>query len=158
MLFRNVSKLEKRRSGRLKSVSEQYLMWCPYKTGKISKYLTQNLRDAFGPSVDLSVVGWRFIRNGVKKPFLRKGNGEKRLRYDKWHKKWTEYYLEKLQESLSEFNLKNKGVIPNIDFKYVCWSTEKYVASCTIATFSFLNYGTTSSVLLMMTPVMTKRH
>ena len=42
------------------------------------------------------IVHWSLIRNGlhgrvaVKKPFLRKGNREKRLRYAKQHKKWTE--------------------------------------------------------------------
>ena len=46
--------------------------------------------------VDSSTVGPSLIRNGlhgrmaVKKPFLRKGNREKRLSYAKWHKKWTE--------------------------------------------------------------------
>ena len=58
--------------------------------------LTQDLRDASGPSVDPFTVHWSLIRNGlhgrvaVKKPLLRKGNGEKRLKYAKWHKKWTE--------------------------------------------------------------------
>jgi len=48
-----------------------------------SKDLTQNLRDASGPSVDASTVHWSLIRNGligrvaVKEPFLRKGKGEK---------------------------------------------------------------------------------
>ena len=41
-------------------------------------------------------IYWSVIRDGlhgrvaVKKPFLSKGNREKRLRYAKWHKNWTE--------------------------------------------------------------------
>jgi len=48
------------------------------------KDLTQDLRDASGHSVDPSTVGPSLIRNGlhgrvaVKKPFLRKGNREKK--------------------------------------------------------------------------------
>jgi len=44
---------------------------------------------------DPSISHWSLIRNGlhgwvaVRKPFLRKGNREKRLRYAKWHKNWT---------------------------------------------------------------------
>ena len=66
------------------------------KMKKSSKDLTQDLRDASGPSADPSTVGPSLIRNGlhgrvaVKKPFLRKGNREKRLSYAKSHKKWTE--------------------------------------------------------------------
>ena len=62
----------------------------------MGKDLTQDLRNTSGPSVDPSTVHWSLIRNGlhgrvtVKKPFLRKGNREKRLSYAKWHKKWTE--------------------------------------------------------------------
>ena len=46
-------------------------------------------KDASGPSADPSTVGPSLIRNGlhgrvaVKKPFLRKGNREKRLSYAK---------------------------------------------------------------------------
>ena len=47
-------------------------------------------------SVDPSIVHWRVIRNGLhgrvtaKMPFLRRWTKEKRLRYAKWHKDWTE--------------------------------------------------------------------
>ena len=59
------------------------------KRKKTSKDLTQDLRDASGPSVDPSTVGPNLIINGfhgrmaVKKPFIRKGNREKRLSYAK---------------------------------------------------------------------------
>ena len=58
----------------------------PEKEGKHSH---KHLKDASGPSVDPSTVGPSLIRNGlhgtvaVKKPFLRKGNREKRLSYAK---------------------------------------------------------------------------
>jgi len=51
--------------------------------------MKRGLRDASGPSVDSSTVGQSLIKNGlhgrvaVKKPFLRKGNREKRLSYAK---------------------------------------------------------------------------
>ena len=67
-----------------------------YNLEKSSKGLMQDLRDASGPSVDPFTVGPSLIRNGlhgrvaVKKPFLRKGNREKRLSYAKLNKKWTE--------------------------------------------------------------------
>jgi len=54
-----------------------------------SKDLTQDLRDASGPSADPSTLNRSLIRNGlhgrvaVKKPFLRKGNREKKLSYAK---------------------------------------------------------------------------
>ena len=54
---------------------------------KSSKNLTQDLKDASRCSVDPSAVDQSLIRNGlhgsmaVKKPFLRKGKGEKRLSY-----------------------------------------------------------------------------
>ena len=57
------------------------------KRKKSSKDLTQDRRDASGPSADPSTVGPSLIRNGlhgrvaVKKPFLRKGNRETRLSY-----------------------------------------------------------------------------
>ena len=84
------------------------------KRKKSSEYLTQDLRDNInnnnsnnkfdlfpkksqsGPSVEPSTDGPSLFRNGlqgrvaVKKPFLWKGNNEKRLRYAKWHKEWTE--------------------------------------------------------------------
>jgi len=80
------------------AADEQYLtVMSLRKRVKSSKNLTQDLRDASGPSVDSSTVLWSLIRNGlhgrrvaVKKPFLRKGNRERRLMYAKWHKKWTE--------------------------------------------------------------------
>ena len=73
------------------SVSWQRRIGRPLKkqnnNNKSSKDLTQDLRDA----VDPSTVGPSLIRNGTdKKPSLRKGNREKRLRCAKWHKKWTE--------------------------------------------------------------------
>ena len=54
------------------------------KSKKSSKVLTQDLRDASGPSVDPSTVHWSLIRKwspwrvAVKKSFFRKGNREKR--------------------------------------------------------------------------------
>jgi len=55
----------------------------------LTKKLTQDLRDGSGPSVAPATVGPSLIRNGlhgrvaVKKPFLRKGNRERRLSYAK---------------------------------------------------------------------------
>ena len=84
---------DKRRSIRPKKLftaDEQYLKGMSLRKRKKSiKDLTQDLRDASGPSADPSTVGPSLIRNGlhggvaVKKPFLRKGNREKRLSYAK---------------------------------------------------------------------------
>ena len=64
--------------------------WYPQEIAKnCSKEPRQDMRYASGPSVDPSTVHWSLIRNGlcermaVKKPFLKKRNGEKRLRYTK---------------------------------------------------------------------------
>ena len=81
---------EKRRSVRSKKLStadEQYLKVMSLRKRKRS---SKDLRDASGPSADPSTAHWSLIRNGlhgrvaVKKPFLWKGNGEKRLSYAKW--------------------------------------------------------------------------
>lgn len=58
--------------------------------------LTQDLNDASDPSVDQSTVHQNIIRNALRgrvavmKPFLRKANMEKRLRYAIFLKKWKE--------------------------------------------------------------------
>ncbi|KAL3974221.1 trafficking protein particle complex subunit 2 [Sarotherodon galilaeus] len=75
---------DKRRSGRPKKLStadEQYLKVMSLRNRKrSSKDLTQDLRDASGPSVDPATVRRSLIRNGLKS-FLKKGNGEERLTY-----------------------------------------------------------------------------
>jgi len=63
-------------------------MVCPYKQlRKLSKWRTKEVSGLKNYSVDPFTVHLSLIRNGlhgrvaVKKPFLRKGNREKRLRY-----------------------------------------------------------------------------
>ena len=69
---------------------------------KSSKELTQDLKDASGPSVHPCTTRRSLIRSGLKgrvaakKPFLRKGNRQKRLVYAKNHKNWTENQWQKV--------------------------------------------------------------
>ena len=93
-IFEETGQVEdKRRSVRPKKLStanEQHLkVMSLRKRKKSSKYLTQDLRDASGPSADPSTVIPSLIRNGlhrrvaVKKPSLGKENRETRLSYAK---------------------------------------------------------------------------
>lgn len=86
---------EDKRNG-LKTTDEQHLkvMSLRYRGEKISRDLTADVRDAFGPSVDSSTVHRSLTRHGfngkVAVKTIREGNREERLRYSTLHKDWTE--------------------------------------------------------------------
>ena len=88
--------VDKKKSGRPNKLSlrdEQFLKITALRNRKkVSAELVQDLKRASGTLVHASTVRRSLIKSyfikSIKKPLLRKGNKEKRLKFAREHKKW----------------------------------------------------------------------
>lgn len=111
--------MEDKRKNSRPTADEQHLKMMSAR----KKYQTQELRDASDPCVDPSTVCLSLFRNG----FIRRGNGEKRLRYTS-ENQWSVGAMKpnvkiwfKLQEVIREVQLSMFWLY----FSQCCWIHEQ---------------------------------